>query len=74
MEKLKPQFPQAVLGVQEFRGETTVTLRAAELADVCTFLRDDPELQYTTLLFVTGLDRSELGLGPRSSPQRSFRW
>jgi len=28
---------------------------------VCTFLRDDPELQYTTLTFVTRLDRSELG-------------
>jgi len=69
IEKLKAQFPEGVLGVQEFRGETTlrqaqdtaVTVRAEELVDVCTFLRDDPELQYTTLLFVTGLDRSELG-------------
>ena len=41
--------------------DTAVTVRAEELVDVCTFLRDDPELQYTTLLFVTGLDRSELG-------------
>ena len=61
IEKLKAQFPEAVLGVQEFRGETTVTVRAEELVDVCIFLRDDPDLQYTTLLFVTGLDRSELG-------------
>jgi NADH dehydrogenase I D subunit len=65
IEKLKAQFPEAVLGVQEFRGETAVTVRAEELVDVCTFLRDDPELQYTTLLFVTGLDRSELGVDPR---------
>lgn len=69
IEKLKAQFPEGVSGVQESRGETTlrqaqdtaVTVRAEELVDVCTFLRDDPELQYTTLTFVTGLDGSELG-------------
>jgi len=65
IEKLRAQFPEAVLGIQEFRGETTVTVRAEDVVDVCTFLRDDPELQYTTLLFVTGLDRSELGIEPR---------
>ena len=70
IEKLKAQFPEAVLEVEEFRGETTVTVRAEELVDVCTFLRDDPELRYTTLLFVTGLDRSELALDPRFAPAR----
>ena len=70
IEKLRGRFPDAVLGIQEFRGETTVTVRARELVDVCTFLRDDPELQYTTLLFVTGLDRLELGLDPRYAAAR----
>ena len=68
IEKLKAQFPE--IGVQEFRGETTVTVRAEELVGVCTFLRDDHELQYTTLLFVTGLDRSQLGTEPRFAPAR----
>ena len=70
IEKLKAQFPEAVVGVQEFRGETTVTVRAEELVDVCTFLRDDPQLRYTTLLFVAGLDRSELVIEPRFAPAR----
>ena len=65
IERLRGQFPEAVLEAQEFRGETSVTVQTKDLVDVCAFLRDDPELQYTTLLFVTGLDRSELGTEPR---------
>ena len=65
IERLRTQFPEAVLSIQEFRGETTVTVGAEELVELCTFLRDDPDLRYTTLLFVAGLDHSELDVDPR---------
>jgi hypothetical protein len=41
VEKLKAQFPEAVLAEQEFRGETTVELRADDLVGACRFLRTD---------------------------------
>ena len=55
VEKLKAQFPEAVLEEKEFRGETTVELRAEALAGVCRFLRDDPELKYEMLTTSPGL-------------------
>ena len=56
VEKLKAQFPEAVLEEKEFRGETTVELRAENLVEVCRFLCDDPGLKYEMLTHVTGVD------------------
>ena len=65
VEKLKARFPEAILGVTDCRGDTTVTMDRARLLDICRFLRDDPELAYDLLLFVTGVDRLGLSLTPR---------
>jgi len=65
VEKLKAQFPEAVLEEKEFRGETTVELRAEDLVEVCRFLRDDPDLKYEMLTHVTGVDYSAMRLNPR---------
>jgi NADH dehydrogenase I D subunit len=65
VEKLKAQFPEAVLEEKEFRGETTIELKADDLVDVCRFLRDDPRLKYEMLTYVTGVDYSAMGLNPR---------
>jgi NADH-quinone oxidoreductase subunit C/D len=65
VEKLKNRFPGAVLDASEFRGETTVTLRAGELLKVARFLRDEPGLCYAMLTDLCGLDRLGLGVEPR---------
>jgi NADH-quinone oxidoreductase subunit C len=55
--KLETKFPGALRELVEFRGETTLELASAErLVEVAAFLRDDPELSYEQLLFVTAVD------------------
>jgi len=56
VEKLRARFPDAVLDVQEFRGETTVTVKPEQIVEICTFLRDDPNLKYDQLTFVSAID------------------
>ena len=41
VENLKSKFPQSVLDVKEFRGETTVTIKKDDIQSVCMFLRSD---------------------------------
>ena len=65
VEKLKAQWPDAVLGVEEFRGDTWITLKPSVLVDVGRLLRDDPELRYDLLIFVTAVDYAALGRAPR---------
>ncbi len=64
-DKLKAKFPNAVLGKSVFRDEMTITIDAAQLVSVATFLRDEPELQYDLLMDVYGVDRRDLGESPR---------
>lgn len=63
ISKLKERFPDSMLEVAHFRGETTVYVRKGDIVKVCRFLRDDPELQYNFLSDLCGVDR--LGLEPR---------
>jgi len=56
VEKLRTEFPDAVLGVEEFRSETAVTVQPEQIVEVCTFLRDDPDLKYDQLTFVSAVD------------------
>ncbi len=63
--KLQERFPEAVLGVSAFRGETTVTIAANKVVEICRFLRDEPSLQYNMLTDLTVVDRLGLGLSPR---------
>ncbi len=65
ISKLRDQFPQSVADIHQFRGETTVTVRAADILPVCRFLHTDPEQAYDLCLFVSALDLLELGLSPR---------
>ena len=65
VDKLKARWPGTVLDVQEYRGETIVTVRAADLLDFCRFLRDDPDLRYDLLIYVTAVDYSKMGRQPR---------
>jgi NADH-quinone oxidoreductase subunit C/D len=70
VEKLKAQFPEAVLGAVEFRGETTVTVAPEQIVEVCTFLRDDPDFKYDQLTFVSAVDN--LARNGQSADGRRF--
>ncbi len=53
---LRARFPDAIEDVIEFRGETTVVIAPPAIVEVCTFLRDDPELGYNYLADLAGVD------------------
>ena len=65
VEKLKARLPEGVVGVKEFRGDTTITVRADNLVEACRVLRDDPDLRYNLLIFVTGVDYYKMAQQPR---------
>jgi NADH-quinone oxidoreductase subunit C len=58
-QMLRDKFPEGVEEVTEFRGETTVRVKKENLVDACTFLRDDPSLQFDFLTSVFGVDYPE---------------
>jgi NADH-quinone oxidoreductase subunit C len=53
---VRERFPEAVVEVVEHRGETTAVLRPGALVDVCTALRDAPQLRYNMLVDLTAVD------------------
>jgi NADH dehydrogenase I D subunit len=65
ISKLKEQFSRSVLDVGQFRGETVVAVRAAEILPICRYLRDDPDQAFDLCLFVSAIDQLDLGLSPR---------
>lgn len=56
IEKLKRKFPNSVLDVATFRGETTAWVPKQEILEICKFLHSDPELQFHLLTDLCGLD------------------
>ena len=52
--RLQEQFAGAVLGVVEFRGETTITVKKEEVVAICSFLKT--KLGYNFLCDITGVD------------------
>jgi NADH-quinone oxidoreductase subunit C len=55
-ERMKQKFPESILRVSSFRGETTVELRADDILSVCRFLHDDPESPFDYLVDLCGVD------------------
>ncbi|HET6246219.1 MAG TPA: NADH-quinone oxidoreductase subunit C [Tepidisphaeraceae bacterium] len=56
LKPLKARFPLHELKVGEFRDMITVVVPREHLVDVCTFLRDDPNLRYDMLAECNGVD------------------
>ena len=54
--RIKEKFPESVLDVSTFRGETTLHLRAGDILPVCRFLHDDPEMAFAYLVDLCGVD------------------
>jgi len=55
VERLKAEFPGAILSSADFRGETTVVVTLDAVADVMAFLRDAPETRFDMLTDVTAV-------------------
>jgi NADH-quinone oxidoreductase subunit C len=55
-DRLKEAFPEAVLDVIAFRGETTLVVRKEDLLAVGRFLRDEADLAFDFLSFLCAVD------------------
>jgi NADH-quinone oxidoreductase subunit C len=53
---LKEKFPEAVRDVEEFRGETTVTVDNGMLREIMRFLKEGEPTRYDLLVDVAGVD------------------
>ncbi len=53
---LREKFPEAVRGIEEFRGETTVTVDGGMVREVMRFLKEGEETRYDLLVDVAGVD------------------
>ncbi len=54
--KLQQELGESVLGVEEFRGQTSVTLDREAIVNACQMLRDDAELDFNFLAALTAVD------------------
>ncbi len=63
VEKLKAKFPDSVLDVVEYRGETSVTVKKEDIVAVCSFCK--AELGFNMLADFCGVDYQALGRTPR---------
>jgi NADH-quinone oxidoreductase subunit C len=62
-ETLKVRFPAAVFAVEEFRGETTVTVASGALREVMRFLKEDEATRYDLLVDMAGVDLGDASPG-----------
>jgi NADH-quinone oxidoreductase subunit C len=63
MRRLREQFSPAIVEMDERLGDVSVTIQPDRLVEVAQFLRDDPELKYSFLENLCGVDY--LGREPR---------
>jgi len=56
LQPLKGRFAETKFLVGEFRDMVTVVVPRGAILDVCTFLRDDPDLRYDMLAELNGVD------------------
>lgn len=54
--KLREHFPDSVLDVQAFRGDTRIMVKRENIVEILTLLRDDPNLQYNFFSECLGVD------------------
>lgn len=57
LHKLNAFAPGSVIESNEFRGDLTIIVPAGEIVRICRFLRDEPELAFTLLVDLCGVDR-----------------
>ena len=55
-ELLQEKFPEEVVEVAEFRGETTITVKPGRIVDICKALRDAPQTSFRYLSMIAAMD------------------
>ncbi|MGE5189103.1 MAG: NADH-quinone oxidoreductase subunit C [Gemmatimonadota bacterium] len=63
LAKLAEKFGDAVLATHSDFGDDTAVVRRERIVEICTFLRDDPDLAFDFAMDLTGVDY--LGEEPR---------
>ena len=63
--KLKEKFGESILETHSFRGDDTVLISPEALVPVCTFLKQDLELDYNFLMDLTAVDYLRMEKKPR---------
>ena len=58
-QKIQAQFPEHLIDAREAFGELTLQLRREGIAEVCRFLRDDPDLDFDHLTDICSVDYPE---------------
>ena len=56
VNRLKENFPDGIIEVEEFRGEVSVTVEKNKIRDIMLFLRDTDQLLYDMLTDLCGVD------------------
>lgn len=54
--KIREAFPEAILTVDTFRGDTRILVKREQIVDILTLMRDDPDLQYNFFSECLGVD------------------
>jgi NADH-quinone oxidoreductase subunit C len=55
---LEEKFPDEVLEVVEFRGDTTIEIKPERIVDICTALKDGHDTGFKYLSMIAGMDYS----------------
>lgn len=63
LSKLEETFGDAIVATRSDFGDDTAVVRRERIVEICTFLRDDPELRFDLAMDLTGVDY--LGEEPR---------
>jgi NADH-quinone oxidoreductase subunit C len=66
LDAIKSKFGDAVLATSDSHGDETASIKVDKYLEVCTFLRDDPKMQFDSPVFLTCTDNlGKIAEGPR---------
>ncbi len=56
IQKIRDNFPEALLGVDTFRGDTRLLVKGENIVEICELFKNDPDLQYNFFSECLGVD------------------
>ena len=65
LKRLRQEFADSILETHSHRGDDTAVIAPQALVAVCTFLKQDPQLDYNFLMDLTAVDGLHLKKKPR---------
>jgi NADH-quinone oxidoreductase subunit C len=65
LRKIREQFGESIIETHSRVGDDTVIIRPQALIPVCTFLKQDPDLDYNFLMDLTAVDYLRFNQKPR---------